>query len=54
MWNDPPGKGFFRRLITWERCGHIVAWQLIVRMRRLGWEWEKGGGKDLGLAGAFV
>ena len=23
MWNDPPGKGFFRRLITWERCGHM-------------------------------
>ena len=25
MWNDPPGKGFFRRLITRERCGHIAA-----------------------------
>ena len=23
MWNDPPGKGFFQTLITWERCGHM-------------------------------
>jgi|TARA_B100000749_G_C18097676_1_gene330437 hypothetical protein len=23
MWNDPLGKGFFRQLITRERCGHM-------------------------------
>jgi hypothetical protein len=23
MWNGPPGKVFFKRLITRERCGHM-------------------------------
>lgn len=29
MWNGPEGKGFFRRLITRERCGHMSG--LLVR-----------------------